>query len=1072
MSLNEDTLVQQTSADYLRDALGWESVFAYNQEDLGEGSLLGRKDQREAVLLRDVRDALRRLNPGLPDSAYHEAERQLVEASASLSLLATNQEKYGLIRDGVLVSYRDEQDKLQKKRLAIIDFENPEQNRFVAVRELWIQGDIYRRRADIVGFVNGLPLLFIECKAIHRDLRRAVDENLNDYRDTIPHAFHHNAIIVIGNGDKGKLGSLGSKYAFFHEWKRLEETEPGMVDMETLLKGVCDKRNFLDLVENFILFDDSSGKTVKIVGKNHQFLGVNRAVQAVRDREAREGKLGVFWHTQGSGKSYSMVFFTRKVHRKLGGNFTFLVVTDREDLDSQIYKTFAGCAVVKGKSEDHRATSGTHLSQMLAEHKSHVFTLVQKFNKDVDPEEPWSRRDDIIVISDEAHRTQYGRLALNMRNALPKASYVGFTGTPLFKNDEITRRVFGDYVSTYDFNRAVDDGATVPLFFDARGEKLGLAHSEMNERIAEILENLEQYDLDANQRARLERDLQREYHVIAAQPRLEKIADDFVWHYSTAWESGKAMLVCIDKVTCVRLYNLILPRWQKRISELESELRTITDEQEVVFRQRQITWMKETLTAVIVSEEQGEMDKFRKWELDITPHRKLIKQGFSLPDGTSLDVESAFKRQSHPFRVAIVCAMWLTGFDVPSLATLYLDKPLKAHTLMQAIARANRVNDGKNNGLIVDYCGILKNLRRALATFVSEGDTGRTNGETGEDEPARSNEELLGELEEAVELVRHFLSERGATLEAIINETGFARNAAIINAKEAANESDETRKQFEIMAREVFKKFKACITIEGVNDFKHAYDAINVVYKSLQEDRDEADISKIMRDLHAVVADAIRPVEEELCKEERAPYDISRIDFERLRQEFAKSPKKNTTVQELKTIIERRLAKLMRENPLRADFQARYEEIIEGYNSEKDRLTIEKTFAALIQFVEALDDEEQRHVREGLDPESVVVFDLLMKPELSPKEIARIKSIASELLATLKQEKLKLAQWTEKESTRDAVRSTIYDFLYSDQTGLPGAYTENEIQDKAEVVFRHVYYAYPTVPSPVFAGAR
>ena len=1072
MSLNEDTLVQQTSADYLRDALGWESVFAYNQEDYGDGSLLGRKDQREAVLLRDVRDALRRLNPELPDAAYRDAERQLIEASASLSLLATNQEKYNMIRDGVLVTFRDDQGNLQKKRLAVIDFDNADRNRFVAVRELWIQGDIYRRRADIVGFVNGLPLIFIECKAIHRDLRRAVEENLNDYRDTIPHAFHHNAIIVIGNGDKGKLGSLGSKYAYFHEWKRLEETEAGVVDMETLLKGVCDKRNLLDLVENFILFDESSGKTVKIVGKNHQFLGVNRALQAVRDREARQGKLGVFWHTQGSGKSYSMVFFTRKVHRKLGGNFTFLVVTDRDDLDSQIYKTFAGCSVVKGKAEDYRATSGAHLRQMLADHKSHVFTLVQKFNKDVNPEEPWSGRDDIIVISDEAHRTQYGRLALNMRNALPKSSYVGFTGTPLFKSDEITRRVFGDYVSTYDFQRAVDDGATVPLFFDARGDKLGLAHTELNEKIAEVLEKLDEYDLDVNQRTRLENDLQREYHVIAAQPRLERIADDFVWHYSTAWESGKAMLVCIDKVTCVRLYNLIIPRWQKRITELEAELRAISDEQEVIFRQRQITWMKETLTAVIVSEEQGEVAKFRNWELDIEPHRKLMKQGFSLPDGTSLDVESAFKRETHPFRVAIVCAMWLTGFDVPSLATLYLDKPLKAHTLMQAIARANRVNDGKNNGLIVDYCGILKNLRSALATFVGEGDSGRPGGDTGEAEPARSNEELLADLAETVEFVRHFLAERGASLEVIISETGFARNAAIIAAKEAANESDECRKQFEVMAREVFKKFKACITIDGVNDFKHAYDAINVIYKSLQEDRDDADISKIMRDLHAVVAEAVQPVEEGVCKEERKPYDISKIDFERLRQEFAKSPKKNTTVQELRSIIERRLAKLMRENPLRADFQARYEEIIDGYNSEKDRLTIEKTFEALLRVVKARDGEEQRPVREGHDTESVVMFDLLMKPELSPKEIARIKLIAGQLLATLKREKLKIAQWTEKEATRDAVRSTIFDFLYSDQTGLPDTYTEPEIQQKVEAVFRHVYYAYPTVPSPVFAGAR
>jgi type I restriction enzyme R subunit len=381
------------------------------------------------------------------------------------------------------------------------------------------------------------------------------------------------------------------------------------------------------------------------------------------------------------------------------------------------------------------------------------------------------------------------------------------------------------------------------------------------------------------------------------------------------------------------------------------------------------------------------------------------------------------------------------------------------------------VNDGKNNGLIVDYCGILKNLRKALATFVGEGDSGRPGGESGEEEPARSHEELLAKLAEVIAFVRQFLSDRGASLELIINETGFARNAAIMAAKEAANVSDEDRKQFEVMAREVFKKFKACITIEGVNDFKHAYDAINVIYKSLQEDRDHADISKIMKDLHSVVADAIQPVADPSVKEEHKPYDISKIDFARLRQEFAQSPKKNTTVQELKTIIERRVAKLMRENPLRTDFQARFEEIIDGYNSEKDRVTIEKTFEALLQFMGALDHEEVRHIQEGLDPESIVLFDLLKKPELSREEIARIKQVAGQLLETLKREKLKIAQWTEKEATRDAVRSTIYDFLYSDQTGLPDAYTEPEIQVKVEAVFRHVYYAYPTVPSPIFAMA-
>ncbi|HEY4721308.1 MAG TPA: HsdR family type I site-specific deoxyribonuclease, partial [Anaerolineae bacterium] len=495
--------------------------------------------------------------------------------------------------------------------------------------------------------------------------------NLADYRDTIPHLLQHNAIIALGNGLQAKIGSITSKFEHFHEWKRLAEDEPGVVDMETLLKGVFNRGNFMDLFENFIVFDDSTGHTIKIVARNHQYLGVNRAIEAVRDRQARHGKLGVFWHTQGSGKSYSMVFFTRKIHRKLGGNFTFLICTDREDLDKQIYKTFAGCGLVDNDKDRCRASDGDDLRELLGQHKSHVFTLIQKFNQPVDlATDSYTSRDDVIVITDEAHRTQYGMLALNMRNALPNASYIGFTGTPLFKDDEITRRIFGDYVSMFDFQRAVDDGATVPLYYDARGDKLGIATVQLNERIAEKLEQIEVEDVDVQQR--LERELKRDYHIITAKKRLDQVARDFVEHYSTAWESGKAMIVCIDKLTCVKVYNLIEHYWQKRIAELEKTLRYAPDEQEEVYRLRQLDWMREMRMAVVVSEEQGEVDKFRKWDLDITPHRKLIKNGMEIPERLQakaefrgkqrLDIDLAFKEDEHPFRIAIVCAMWMTGF--------------------------------------------------------------------------------------------------------------------------------------------------------------------------------------------------------------------------------------------------------------------------------------------------------------------------------------------------------------------------------------------------------------------------
>jgi type I restriction enzyme R subunit len=475
--------------------------------------------------------------------------------------------------------------------------------------------------------------------------------------------------------------------------------------------------------------------------------------------------------------------------------------------------------------------------------------------------------------------------------------------------------------------------------------------------------------------------------------------------------------------------------------------------------------MGETVMAVVVSEEQGEVDKFRKWDLDIKPHRRLMKEGFALADGKRIDLDEAFKRDEHPFRIAIVCAMWMTGFDVPSLAVLYLDKPLKAHTLMQAIARANRVNAGKNNGLVVDYCGILKNLRKALATFA--GSTGKREDEN---DPARPSEELLTALDEAISLIRGFLQERGFRLEDITEKTGFARNAAIVAAKEAVNENDETRKRFEVMAREAFKKFKACLTVDGINRYRHAYDAINIVYKSLQDDRDKADITDILRALHVVVDEAIT-TKESVSAAEPAPYDISKIDFDRLRKEFERSAAKRTVTQNLKQIVEQRLAKLIAQNPLRTNLQRHYEELVAAYNSEKNRVTIEKTFEALLKFVDELDDESKRALREGLDEESLALFDLLLKPGLEKPDLQRIKKVAAGLLTTLKTEKLRVDNWREKEATRDAVHVAIQDFLWDDRTGLPApAYSEDDIRIKADEVFQHVYRVYSTIPSPFFSA--
>ena len=325
---SEDKLVEAAAQQVLEE-MGWRVVTAWHKETFGPTGLLGRDDKSEVVLKVRLLAALRKLNPALPNVAYTHAIDQIVQKSAGKTLVQLNKEKYAMLTQGVDVSYTNHEGVLEKKKLRVFDFDNPEENDFLAVRQLEVVGDLYNRRPDIVGFVNGIPLLFFELKAHHTDLRHAYDDNLSDYKDAIPHLFHHNAFIILSNGTDARVGTITSPYKFFAEWKRIEEDEEGVVSMDTMLRGTCDKRRLMDLFENFILFDASGGDTVKILAKNHQYLGVNKVIEQARNIDELKGKLGVFWHTQGSGKSYSMVFIAQKIHRKFGGSYTFLMVTDQ-----------------------------------------------------------------------------------------------------------------------------------------------------------------------------------------------------------------------------------------------------------------------------------------------------------------------------------------------------------------------------------------------------------------------------------------------------------------------------------------------------------------------------------------------------------------------------------------------------------------------------------------------------------------------------------------------------------------------------------------------------------------------
>lgn len=1106
---SEDRLVQLTFAEHLEYELGWESFYAYNAETFGPVGTLGRMSERDVVLGRDLRGALASLNPDLPESVREQAVEKLTRVDSTRSLVQHNREFYGFIRGGVPVEWRDDEGEPQHALAKVIDFRTAANNRFLAVRELKIQGTRvphYNRRADLVCFVNGLPLVFIELKAVYRNIRAGFDNNLTDYLEehSIAHAFHHNAFLVVSNGDRARYGSITSKWEHFVEWKRNDEKEAGLLDAQVLLDGMLGHDRLLDLVENFIVFDDSrAGGTRKIVARNHQVLGVNNAVASVERQEelkrqyppdervllserlvivepalemdalvpANElllplverahpelGRLGVFWHTQGSGKSYSMAFFAEKVRRVVPGNFTFVVITDRDDLDDQIWRTFVGCGIADEKTP--RAGSGKELKELLAENPRFIFSLIHKFNQPVS--EAYSERDDIIVMSDEAHRTQAGKFARNMRIALPNASFIGFTGTPLFKHDELTRRIFGDYVSRYDFKRSEEDHSTVKLVYESRGEKLGIARLDLNDRIAEAIEEAE---LDPDQVAVLERLLGQDYEVITADDRLDKLATDFVEYCSTRWETGKSMMVCIDKVTCARMLQRIEPRWKSKQIELVQRLRDAEvdlgatsdlDEQERLTREinllrDQVEWMASTIIEIVISEAQNEVRDFKKWGFDIIPHRVVMKTGFETPDGRRVAVEDAFKDPEHPFRVAIVCAMWLTGFDVECLSTLYIDKPMKAHTLMQAIARANRVYPGKDCGVIVDYNGMLKSLRKALSQYALGDDE-----DGGGDDIVVPIDELLAGLIDAIELAENHLKILDFDPQRLIGAKGFTRIQALRDAVDALYTSDEAKRRFEVIARQVFIRFKTLLMEPSVFAYAERHDNIEAIYKKLQEKRDTADVTDLLKELHRIVNEAIRAQVPGDGGAESLQIDLSQIDFDKLREEFAtKVMRKHAALQDIRELIEAKLTQMLATNPARMDYYKRYQEIIADYNREKDRVTVEATFAKLVELAASLDAEQRRAAEEGLSDEELAVFDLLSKEDISRADREKLKQASKSLLPSLQKLVEPMESWTQNAATQAEVKVFILDDLWNALPRPP--FTEAETEALAERVYEYVW---------------
>ena len=1034
-NFSEACLIEQPAIEIFQ-SLGYEHIDCFN-ETFGAGGTLGRDTPANVVLVPRLKESLQKLNPDLPGEAITLAIEELTRDRSSLNPVVANREIYKMLRDGVRVDIRRDDGAEETETVKVIDFDNPENNDFLLTSQLWITGEMYKRRADLVGFINGLPLIFIELKAVHKKLENAFKDNITDYKSTIPQAFWYNAFIVVSNGSQSRVGTITANFEYFSEWKKINsEGEEGTVSLETIIRGTCEKNRFIDLLEHFILYQDSGGSLIKIIAKNHQFLGVNHTIESFRKIKENQGRLGVFWHTQGSGKSFSMIFFSQKIMRKFEGNYTFLIVTDRKELDGQIYKNFASVGAVIEK-EVH-AESREHLKQLLREDHRNIFTLIQKFGTEEGESFPkLSDRSDIIVIADEAHRSQYNTLAMNMRTALPNAAFIAFTGTPLIVGEELTRKTFGDYVSIYNFKQSVDDGATVPLYYENRIPEVQLTNEDLNEDFQRIIE---ESMLDDEQERKLEREFSRQYHIITREDRLEKIAEDIVEHFMGRGYQGKAMVVSIDKPTTVKMYDKVQKHWQLYINRLKTELAYAKSDVERQGLQDKIRFMEETDMAVVVSSEQNEMQKFEQLGLDIVKHRKRMNEE---------DLATKFKDPDNPFRIVFVCAMWMTGFDVQCLSTIYLDKPMKNHTLMQAIARANRVFKDKPNGLIVDYVGVFRNLQKALAIYGSSSGGGVKEGDT----PVKPKEELIKELQKAIAETKTFCKEKTIDTDKIIRAGKLEKIKLLDVAVDAILINDESKKRYVLLESNVRKLYKAILQDPKVRNFTEICAFFYVMAEKIKSLLPDVDISEVMGKVEKLLDESIA-AEGYVIEGIQKPIDLSLIDFDALKKKFMDS-EKHIETERLKGAINSKLTKMVRLNRTRINLTEKFQQMIDEYNS--GAINIEIFFDKLLNFAKELNEEEQRKISEKLSSEEeLALFDLLYKPDLTNKDKNQVKAAAKDLLEVLKREKLVL-DWRKRQTARADVLHTIHTVLDKE---LPKSYTPEIFNQKCDFIYQHVYDSY------------
>lgn len=1027
------------------------------RDDLNDGT--GRSSKKECILPNVMLSSLIRINPDIEKEHIEKIVRELRQDYSGVDITDVNYKLYSKIRNGIKVTLlRDGVEDFDFVKL--IDFDNPKNNTFTAVSQMWILGRFYYHRPDILLFVNGMPLVFIELKNSIVKVQEAYNKNLKSYLDDVQNLFAFNQICVLSNGFETKLGAFNATYEFFFEWLKTDD-EKEKIDRKAilsaedinnssikyLLNGLLKREKLIDYIENFVIFDN---KRNKIIAKNHQYLGVNNLIESVKNRKKLNGKLGVFWHTQGSGKSYSMVMFTRKVKRKIPGNFSFLVITDREDLDDQIHKNFVRTEVI-GPKDECQPKNGEQLREFLNTNKAFIFTLIHKFRYDKAKKYPvLSNRDDIIVLVDEAHRTQYKDLAENMRTALPNANFVAFTGTPLLGSKRLTNQWFGDYVSEYNFAQSVEDGSTVPLFYSRRVPEVGLQNDFLDDDIVDIIED---ENLNEDEARLLENSSSRILEVIKRDDRLDKVAQDIAHHFPRRGFLGKGMVVSVDKFTAVRMYDKIQHYWPIEKQNLIRERNEARTEEERNALTKALNYMNRTEMAVIISEEADEEDKFAKQGLDITKHRAKMKE--ITPDGK--DIEDRFKDPKDSLQLVFVCAMWLTGFDVKSLSTLYLDKPMKGHTLMQAIARANRVYPEKTSGIIVDYVNVFKYMKKALTEYATGDDVSIF--------PVKNIDKLIDCIDETIKEADSFLLSLNISLDKIISDSStFDRLDLLRDAYNIIIEKDENIEKFKVILNTLINLYEASKPeIFERNWSNEKFSPLVYLHGLFHHTIDDEKVARARRRMSQVLDGSVTANQEftnyvndsgfQYKIEGTEVIDLSKIDVEELRKEIKLAKYKAVEINDLKEYLEKALEQMINRNCTRVKFSERYKRIIDSYNAGGTEN--EEYYEQLVKLLEELKQEEDRAYTEGLTEEELEIYDLLIAgKKLTKTEEQKVKLSAKNLYKKIvdNRDNLLVVDWYKDEQPRAKFKYEIEVSLNND---LPDSYDKVSFDSKVSLLMNH-----------------